>query len=69
MKYNVPTRFVFTGMFEVEADNREEARQKVMEDCGMVMGSGIQTTLDDDEVDWDFDMHPITETGRITISR
>ena len=27
MKYNVPTRFVFTGIFTVEADSREEARQ------------------------------------------
>ena len=51
MKYQVPTRFVFTGVFTVEAENREEARQKVMESCGLVMGGGIHTDLDDDEVD------------------
>ena len=59
MKYQVPTRFVFTGVFTVEAENREEARQKVMDSCGLVMGG-------DDEVDWDFDTHPYKETGRIT---
>jgi len=57
MKYQVPTRFVFTGVFTVEAENREEARQKVMDSCGLVMGG---------EVDWDFDTHPYKETGRIT---
>ena len=66
MKYQVPTRFVFTGVFTVEADNREEARQMVMDSCGLVMGGGIHTDLDDDEVDWDFDTHPYMETGRIT---
>jgi len=54
MKYQVPTRFVFTGVFTVEAENREEARQKVMDSCGLVMGG------------WDFDTHPYKETGRIT---
>ena len=58
MKYQVPTRFVFTGVFTVEAENREEARQKVMDSCGLVMGGDIHTDLDDDEVDWDFDTHP-----------
>ena len=66
MKYQVPTRFVFTGVFTVEAENREEARQKVMDSCGLVMGGSIHTDLDDDEIDWDFDTHPYKETGRIT---
>lgn len=66
MKYQVPTRFVFTGVFTVEAENREEARQMVMDSCGLVMGGGIHTDLDDEEVDWDFDTHPCMETGRIT---
>ena len=57
---------MFTGVFTVEAENREEARQMVMDSCGLVMGGGIHTDLDDDEVDWDFDTHPYTETGRIT---
>lgn len=66
MKYQVSTRFVFTGVFTVEAENREEARQMVTDSCGLVMGGGIHTDLDDEEVDWDFDTHPYMETGRIT---
>ena len=69
MKYNVPTRFVFTGVFTVEADSREEARQMVMDSCGLVMGGDIHTDLDDEDVDWDFDTHPDKEIGRITIYR
>ena len=84
-RYRVNTRFVFSGMFEVEADSRTEARELVMKECGLdsrtearelvmkecglVMGGSIHTTLDDEEVDWDFDIHPETEIGRITIKR
>ena len=50
----------------MEAGNREEARQKVMDSCGLVMGGDIHTDLDDDEADGDFDTHPYKETGRIT---
>ena len=63
-RYRVNTRFVFSGMFEVEADSRTEARELVMKECGLVMGGSIHT-----EVDWDFDTHPETEIGRITIKR
>ena len=54
-RYRVNTRFVFSGVFEVEADSRAEARELVMKECGLVMGGSIHTTLDDEEVDWDFD--------------
>ena len=30
----------------------------VTQDCGLAMGGNIHTTLDDDEVDWDFGIHP-----------
>lgn len=53
----------------MEADSRTEARELVMKECGLVMGGNIHTTLDDEEVDWDFDIHPETEIGRITIKR
>ena len=68
-RYRVNTRLVFSGVFEVEADSRTEARELVMKECGLVMGGSIRTTLDDEEVDWDFDIHPETEIGRITIKR
>ena len=64
-KYIVNTKFVFSGVFEVEADSLDQARDIVMNDCGLVMGGDIHTTLDDEEVDWDFNIHPETIIGRI----
>ena len=64
-KYIVNTKFVFSGVFEVEADSLNQARDIVMNDCGLVMGGDIHTTLDDEEVDWDFNIHPETKIGRI----
>lgn len=49
--YSVPARYIFEGTFKVEAESSEEAKDKVLKHCGMVMGSGIQTTLPDHEVD------------------
>lgn len=68
-RYKVKTRFVFEGIFSVEAESRQEAKELVLKDCGLVMGSNIHTTLDDEDVDWNFDMHPTTEIGRIVIER
>ncbi|MDD3063212.1 MAG: hypothetical protein PHX50_10350 [Massilibacteroides sp.] len=58
--YKVKTRFVFEGVFEVKASSRVEARQMVQDNCGMVLhsGIGIQTTLKDDVIDWNFSCHP-----------
>ena len=56
--YKVKTRFVFEGVFEVKAQSRVEARQMVQDNCGMVLHSGIQTTLEDDVIDWNFSCHP-----------
>lgn len=64
--YKVKTRFVFEGVFKVMASSKEEARLLVLEDCGMVMGSGIQTTLEDDVVDWNFSVHPDKKVISVT---
>ncbi len=65
--YRVRTRYIFEGVFEVVAESREEARQKVIQDCGMMMGGTIHSTLPDDEVNWFFSMHSEVRTGRITV--
>lgn len=57
-QYEVKTRFVFEGIFRVNAENRDEARKDVEQHCGLVMGRNIHTTLNDEDVDWDFDTHP-----------
>ena len=57
-KIEVKVRYLFEGTYTVAADGRNEARTMVTRDCGLVLGGDIHTTLNDDEVDWDFDVHP-----------
>ena len=64
--YRVRTQYIFEGVFEVVAESKEGARQKVIQDCGMVMGGNVHSTLPDDEVDWTFDRYPNKQTSRIT---
>lgn len=64
--YRVRTQYVFEGVFEVVAESEEEARQKVIRDCGLVMGGNVHSTLPDEEINWAFSMHPEVRTGRIT---
>mgnify|MGYP000970798855 FL=1 len=65
--YRIRTQYVFEGVFDVVAESREEARQKVIQDCGMMMGGTIHSTLPDDEVNWAFSTYPEVRTGRITV--
>ena len=65
--YRVRTQYIFKGIFEVLADSKEDARQKVLQDYGLVMGGNIHSTLPDEEVNWAFSTHPDVKTGQITI--
>ena len=67
--YRVRTQYVFEGVFEVVAESREEARKKVIQNCGLVMGGNIHSTLSDEEVNWAFSTSPEVRTGRITIQK
>lgn len=64
--YSVMARYIFEGTFKVEAESREEAKDKILKHCGMVMDSGIQTTLPDNEIDWNFCNHPYKQVARIS---
>ena len=64
--YRVRTQYIFEGVFEVVAENKEDARQKVLQHCGLVMGGSIHSTLSDDEINWAFDRHPNKRISRIT---
>ena len=64
--YRVRTQYIFEGVFEVVAESKEDARQKVLQDCGLVMGGSIHSTLPDDEINWAFDRHPNKRIDRIT---
>lgn len=64
--YSVPARYIFEGTFKVEAESGGEAKEKILKHYGMVMGSGIQTTLPDNEIDWNFCNHPYKQVGSIS---
>ena len=64
--YRVRTQYVFEGVFEVVAESKEDARQKVLQNCGLVMGGSIHSTLPDDEINWAFDIHPNKQIDGIT---
>ena len=64
--YRVQTQYIFEGVFDVVAESKEDTRQKVLQDCGLVMGGSIHSTLPDDEINWAFDRHPNKRISRIT---
>lgn len=55
--YIVNTKFIFSGIFEVEAESRDQARDIVINSCSLVMSGN--------EVEWDFDIHPEKKIRRI----
>ena len=65
--YRVQTQYIFEGVFEVVAESKEDARQKVIQNCGIVMGGNIHSTLPDNEINWAFSTHPEVRMGRITV--
>ena len=67
--YRVRTQYIFEGVFEVSAESREEARNKVILDCGLVIGGSIHSTLPDEEINWDFSTHPEVRMGGRQICR
>ena len=73
--YRVRTQYIFEGVFEVVVESKEDARLKVLQNCGLVMGGSIHRTLPDDELNfssnalnnsWAFDRHPNKRISRIT---
>ena len=64
--YRVRTQYIFEGVFEVVAESKEEARLIVRQNCGLIMGGNIHSTLPDDEINWAFDKHPNKHIDRIT---
>ena len=73
--YRVRTQYIFEGVFEVVVESKEDARLKVLQNCGLVMGGSIHSTLPDDELNfssnalnnsWAFDKHPNKRIDRIT---
>jgi hypothetical protein len=58
-QYAVKTRFSFTGNFFIKAESEAQAKEYAEKHCGLVIGGDIHSTLPNDEVDWDFPVHPV----------
>ena len=56
--YPVKVRFVFDGTFFIKANSKSQAKEFADNHCGMVTNNGIHSTLPDEDVDWDFPVHP-----------
>lgn len=64
--FKVPVKYTFSGFFEIKSDNKEEAREFAQKHCGLCLGGDIHTTLNDEDVTWEFSVHPDTTIGRIS---
>ena len=67
--YRVQTQYIFEGVFGVLADSKEDTRRKVLQDCGLVMGGSIHSTLSDEEINRAFSTHPEVKATRVTIQK
>ena len=67
--YRVKTQYIFEGVFEVLAESKEDARQKILQDCGLVMGGSIHSTLPDEKINWAFSTHHEVKAMRVTIQK
>lgn len=57
-EYSVKTKFVFEGKFKVKASNKKEAIENIAKHVGLTINRGIHTTLPDEDIDWEFPVHP-----------
>ena len=65
--YKVKTRFIFEGDFEVNADNKQQAKEYVEKHCGLVLGRSTHTTLPDETmITWDFNVHSTKQIVSVT---
>ena len=61
-EFEIPTKFIFDGVFKVKAKSLSQAIEYVDKHCGMVIGvRGIHSSLPEEDVDWDFPCHPEKE--------
>jgi hypothetical protein len=65
MRYEADVRFIFSGKFFIEAENREQAREYVDKYCGLVLNGNVHSILSAENADWDFTVHPDKVIGKI----
>lgn len=59
--YEVKTTYTYAGVFKVKAESKAQAKEFIEKHCGLSYGGGIHSTLNDEDIDWDFDMTPDTK--------
>jgi len=64
VKYEVQTKFVYSGTFTVEADSAPKAKELVQNYCWMDRGKAYSNLMDDG-TDWEFCMNPDIITGKV----
>lgn len=57
-KYDVTVSFTFKGTFTVSTTDKNSAKEQIEKHCGLVLGGKIHSTLPDEDIDWDFNVHP-----------
>lgn len=50
--------FTFKGDVQVYAEDKEQAFRLLQAKFEMINNGGIHTTIDSEEIDWDFPTHP-----------
>ena len=63
--YRIRTQYVFEGVFEVVAESKEEARQKVLQNYRLVIGGSIHSTLPTDKINKTFERYSNKRISRI----
>jgi len=61
--FRIKTQFIFTGYFDIKAESKAQAIEYIGKHCGLVIGGDIHSTLPSEDIDWEFDVHPIKKIG------
>ena len=60
-KYRVPVKLIFTGTYDVIAEDEFEAKALVLDNCGGILDHAENNCRDDVITDWDISIHSDTE--------
>ena len=56
-KYRVPVKLIFTGTYDVIAEDEEIAKALVLDNCGGILNHAENNCRDEDIPDWDISVH------------
>lgn len=59
-KYRVPVKLIFTGTYDVIAEDEFEAKALVLDNCGGILDHA-ENNFCDEITDWDISIHSDTE--------